>query len=174
MGSHRVVPVGGSLALPPVNCISQPGRKAVPGDFFSGAVSLDLGRTSGAQLTGEDKTMPERRSSSSAPRRGSGSLDEAATPTPFTQEEARPLAWATGATGASCHLQSELGPSSFQKVLPEPPAGPWRSGACVPSPQLGLGGAVVSPWALSTLGKERVLRRCPLDECGAPTVLGRP
>lgn len=102
------------------------------------------------------------------------SLDEAATPTPFTQEEARPLAWATGATGASCHLQSELGPSSFQKVLPEPPAGPWRSGACVPSPQLGLGGAVVSPWALSTLGKERVLRRCPLDECGAPTVLGRP
>ena len=23
-----------------VNCISQPGRKAVPGDFFSGAVSL--------------------------------------------------------------------------------------------------------------------------------------
>ena len=47
------------------------------------------------------------------------SLDEAATPTPFTQEEARPLAWATGATGASCHLQSELGPSSFQKVLPE-------------------------------------------------------
>ena len=35
---------------------SQPGRKAVPGDFFSGAVSLELGRTSGAQLTGEDKT----------------------------------------------------------------------------------------------------------------------
>ena len=32
------------------------GRKAVPGDFFSGAVSLELGRTSGAQLTGEDKT----------------------------------------------------------------------------------------------------------------------
>ena len=27
-----------------------------PGDFFSGAVSLELGRTSGAQLTGEDKT----------------------------------------------------------------------------------------------------------------------
>lgn len=44
------------------------------------------------------------------------SLDEAVTPTPFTQEEARPLAWATGATGASCclTLQSELGPSSFQ------------------------------------------------------------
>ena len=47
---------GGSLALLPVNSISQPGRKAAPGDLFSGAVSLELGRTSGAQLTGEDKT----------------------------------------------------------------------------------------------------------------------
>ena len=28
----------------------------IPGDFFSGAVSLELGWTSGAQLTGEDKT----------------------------------------------------------------------------------------------------------------------
>ena len=28
--------------MPPVNCISQPGRKAVPGDFFSGAVSLGI------------------------------------------------------------------------------------------------------------------------------------
>ena len=44
------------VSMPPVNCISQPGRKAVPGDFFSGVVSLELGRTSGAQLTGEDKT----------------------------------------------------------------------------------------------------------------------
>ena len=30
--------------MPPVNCISQPGRKAVTGDFFSGAVSLELGK----------------------------------------------------------------------------------------------------------------------------------
>ena len=51
-----IFPAGGSLALPPVNCISQPGGKAVPGDLFSGAVSPDAGRTSGTPLTGEGKT----------------------------------------------------------------------------------------------------------------------
>ena len=44
------------VALLPVNSVSQPGRKAVPGDLFSGAVSPELGRTSGTQLTGEGKT----------------------------------------------------------------------------------------------------------------------
>ena len=50
-----IFPAGGSLALPPVNCISQPGRKGVPGVLFSGAVSPELDRTSGTQLTGEGK-----------------------------------------------------------------------------------------------------------------------
>ena len=31
--------------------VSQPGRKAVPGDFFSGAVSLELGRMSAMKET---------------------------------------------------------------------------------------------------------------------------
>ena len=47
---------GGSLALLPVNSFSQPGRKAVPGDLFSEAVFLELGWTSGTQLTGEGET----------------------------------------------------------------------------------------------------------------------
>ena len=47
---------GDSLALLPVNSVSQPGQKAVPGDLFSGAVSPELGRTLGTQLTGEGKT----------------------------------------------------------------------------------------------------------------------
>ena len=34
---------------------TQPGRKAVPGDFFSGAVSLELGRTSGPNSQGKTK-----------------------------------------------------------------------------------------------------------------------
>ena len=42
--------------MPPVNCVSQPGRKAVPGDLFSGALSPELGWTSGTHLTGEGKT----------------------------------------------------------------------------------------------------------------------
>ena len=51
-----IFPAGGSLALLPVNSISHPGRKAAPGDLFSEAVSPELGRTSGTQLTGEGKT----------------------------------------------------------------------------------------------------------------------
>ena len=35
--------MGGSLAWPPMNCVSQPGQKAVPGDLFSGALSPELG-----------------------------------------------------------------------------------------------------------------------------------
>ena len=46
---------GGSLALPSVNCVSQSGRKAVPGGVFSGVSSSELGRTSGTQLTGKAK-----------------------------------------------------------------------------------------------------------------------
>ena len=42
--------------MPPVNCVSQPGQKAVPGDLFSGALSPELGWTSGTHLTGEGKT----------------------------------------------------------------------------------------------------------------------
>ena len=49
-------PAGGPRAFPPVNFISQPGRKSVPGDLLSGAVSPELDRTSGTQLTGEGKT----------------------------------------------------------------------------------------------------------------------
>ncbi|SBO32954.1 hypothetical protein ANAPC2_01201 [Anaplasma phagocytophilum] len=49
-------PAGGSLTLSPVNCMSQPGRKAVPGDLSSGPVSPERVRTSGTQLTREDKT----------------------------------------------------------------------------------------------------------------------
>ena len=48
--------MGGSLAWPPVNCVSQPGQTAVPGDLFSGALSPELGWTSGTHLTGEGKT----------------------------------------------------------------------------------------------------------------------
>ena len=96
-------------------------------------------------------------------------------PTPFTQEGVRPRAWVTAATRASCRLtlQSKRGPSSCQTVLPEPPGRSLEAGGLCPSPQLGLAGAVVSLWALSTLGKEQVPRRCPPDECRAPTVLGR-
>ena len=34
----------------------QPGQTAVPGDLFSGALSPELGWTSGTHLTGEGKT----------------------------------------------------------------------------------------------------------------------
>ena len=36
------------------------GQKAVPGDLFSGAVSLELVRTSGAQLTGTGSQASSR------------------------------------------------------------------------------------------------------------------
>ena len=39
-----------------MNCVSQLEGNAVLGDLFSGTVSLELGRRSGTQLTGEDKT----------------------------------------------------------------------------------------------------------------------
>ena len=46
--------------LPPVNCISQPGRKAVPGDFFSG---VDLGDpTHRGRQNQMDRSMLCRRS----------------------------------------------------------------------------------------------------------------
>ena len=48
-------PAGVSIAFPPVNCLSQPGGTAVPGDLSSGAVPQSCGKAQRPKSQGTAK-----------------------------------------------------------------------------------------------------------------------